>query len=557
MTLATAQAQNPLAIPPRVSGTNFTLTLRNDTTRFFPGPVTNTMGANGNILGPTLVFQKGDSVTISVVNQLGEPTTMHWHGLHVPAEHDGGPHTVINANTTWTPSFMVKNNAGTYWYHPHLHQNTDKHVSKGIAGLIIVKDSHEASLNLPRTYGVDDFPLVIQTKDFDANNQIVYHTNSDDVLMVNATINPELTVPAQVVRFRVLNGSSQRVFNLGLTNNKPFHMIASDGGLLTAPLQLTRLRLAPGERAELLIDFGGMDSQSVYLKSYASELPNGIYGAANPGRMPMMTLNGYSPNPLNGNDFNILKFNVTAPTANAVTTIPTTLTTITPLSASSANITRTLSFTPATMGPNQLNGNFLINGATFDMNVINYTIPLGNVEIWQLTNQSGIAHPFHIHDVQFFVLSRNNATPPATEQGYKDVVLVEPMETVKVITKFEDYTNSTVPYMYHCHMLTHEDSGMMGQFVVVAPTAIGNEGAPATRVEIYPNPTSSAAYVQVPADVKVRGIAVYDMVGQEIQATVMPQGGQKFRISGLPSGRHYQVRILTDRGPVVRALAVH
>ena len=124
--------------------------------------------------------------------------------------------------------------------------------------MIIVKDNAEAALSLPRTYGVDDFPLVMQTKDFDANNQIVVHSNSDDVVMINATIDPFLNVPSQVIRCRVLNGSSQRAFNIGLSNNQSFHQIASDGGLLSTPVQLTRLLLAPGERAEILIDFSGM-----------------------------------------------------------------------------------------------------------------------------------------------------------------------------------------------------------------------------------------------------------------------------------------------------------
>ena len=260
------------------------------------------------------------------------------------------------------------------------------------------------------------------TKDFDNNNEIVIHSNSDDVVMVNATVNPFLQVPAQVIRYRVLNGSSQRVFNIGLSNNQAFYQIASDGGLLSAPFQTTRMLLAPGERAEILIDYSGMSGQTIYLKSFSSELPNGIYGATSPGMNAGMIMTGYNPNPLNGSDYNILQFDVVQQTGAPITTIPSTLATITPIPAGNANITRSLLFTPVTMGPNQLNGNFYINNSSFNMGIINYTIPLDNTEIWQLTNQSAISHPFHIHDVQFYILTRNGVAPPINEQGRKDIV---------------------------------------------------------------------------------------------------------------------------------------
>lgn len=502
-------AQNALNIPTVLSGTNINLTLQNDTTSFLGGQMTTTMGANGNILGPTLVLNQGDFVNFSVTNQLVDTTTIHWHGLHVSPDNDGGPHTTIPPNTTWTPNFTIMDKAATYWYHPHLHHFTDKHVSKGIAGMIIVKDSIEAALNLPRRYGVDDFPLIIQTKDFDANNQIVVHSNSDDVVMVNATIDPFLNVPAQVVRYRILNGSSQRSFYLGLSNNQTFYQIASDGGLLSTPVQLTRLLISPGERAEILIDYSNMNGQAVYLKSYASQLPNGIYGATNPGMGAGMTLNGYNPNPLNGADFNILRFNVGAQTTTPVTSIPTNLTTVSPLSQSSANTTRTLTFSPVSMGPNQLNGNFLINGVSMDLNVINYTIPLNNTEIWQLTNQSAISHPFHIHDVQFYILTRNGVTPPVNEQGRKDVVLVKPQETVRFIAKFEDFSNIAVPYMYHCHLLTHEDGGMMGQFVVSNPLSVSDNYIDENKISVYPKPSDGDITIRVtkiPINVIVRDV---------------------------------------------------
>ncbi len=531
------RTQNALFIPDTLSGTNINLTLQEGTKAFYPGTLTNTMGANGNILGPTILLNQGNTVQFSVNNQLMDTTTIHWHGLHVAPENDGGPHTIILPNTTWSPSFTILDKAATYWYHPHLHHKTDHHVSKGIAGMIIVRDADEAALNLPRTYGIDDIPLVLQTKDFDANNQIVVHSNSDDVVMVNATLNPFKEVPAQMVRLRLLNGSSQRAFNVGLSNNMSFHQIASDGGLLSAPVQLTRLILAPGERAEIVVNFTGLTGQNIQLRSFAAEFPNGIYGATNPGMGAGLTMNGYNPNPLNGTNFNLLQFNVVAPTANPVTSIPNSLVNVPVLSAASANITRALTFTPVTMGNNQLNGEFLINNTTFNMMTINYSIPINNIEIWELTNQSAIAHPFHIHDVQFNVLTRNGVAPPLNEQGRKDVVLVRPQEVVRFIAKFETFSNPHVPYMYHCHMLTHEDGGMMGQFIVYNPLSLSEKNLDNHFFQVFPNPSRGSytiEYSETPSK-----ITITDALGRvlwEESETIQKDGTS---VKELPAGIHF------------------
>ena len=546
-------SQNQLLIPPTLSGTDISLTLQQGTHSFFSGTTTQTMGANGDILGPTLMLNQGDFVNFSIKNEIGETTTIHWHGMHVSAVNDGGPHTTILAGETWTPSFTVMDKASVFWYHPHLHAHTNEHVSKGIAGLIIVKDDEEAALDLPRDYGVDDFPLVIQTKDFDADNQIVVPSNSDDVAMVNATIDPVLQVPAQVVRFRTLNGSSMRTFNLGLSSNADFYQIGSDGGLLKEPYQTKRVRISQGERAELLIDFSGMEGQTVYLMSYASELQNGIYGAANAGMMPMLTLNGYKPNPLNGADFNLLKFEVGSATANPVTSIPTTLVDVVPYNENDANTTRKLTFTPEQGGPNHLNGKFLINGKSFDMDVIDYVIPLNNTEIWEIRNQSGISHPFHIHDVQFNILSRNGATPPVNEQGWKDVVLIRPMETIRFITKFEDFADDSVPYMYHCHLLIHEDEGMMGQFKVSSALGVGE--AYEAGFDIYPNPSSGSVNVISSLGDSIENVKIISQLGQVLIPDNIEYNGSEVSVDGLPKGMLF-IKITVGNQIVVKKILV-
>jgi FtsP/CotA-like multicopper oxidase with cupredoxin domain len=534
---STSFSQNQLAIPSTIETANINLTLQEGVTQFYSGVNTNTMGANGALLGPTLIMSQGDNVNITVDNQLSDTTTIHWHGMHVAPENDGGPHSIILPGNTWNPQFTVLDKAGLNWYHPHLHMRTDEHVSKGIAGLIIVRDTEEAGLNLPSTYGVDEFPIVMQTKGFDAAGQILVHTDMDTSVMVNGTVDAYTDLPAQVVRLRVLNGSSQRVMEFGFSDNRSFSLIGTDGGLLTAPLSMTRYRIAPGQRADILLDLSTSLGQNFQLMSFASELPNAIYGASQPGMGPGATgsLPDYTSNALNGNDYQLLDINVAAQTASPVLTIPASLAVFTPIAESTANITRDLTFTSA--GPmGDLNGPFLINGSGFDMGVINYTIPLDNIEIWSLTNSTPIAHPFHIHDVQFFILDINGTPPPPELQGYNDVVLVPAgMGNVRFIAQFNDHANDTIPYMYHCHMLTHEDMGMMGQFIVSDPNASVSENH-LNDFSIYPNPIFDE---DVNIDFNQTGdhtVAIYDVMGSLIEESITSLDNYTIDLSGLDSG---------------------
>jgi bilirubin oxidase len=237
-----------------------------------------------------------------------------------------------------------------------------------------------------------------------------------------------------------------------------FHLIGTDGGLLPAPVTLTRLPLSPGARAEILVDFTGLTiGQTVHLMSYASEFSDtnldgdsdGHYGAKFPGVSTTLILDGYNPNTMNGTDFNILQMDVIAQTASPVTTIPASLIPATPYLEANSDEARTFTFTPITSGTEQLNGDFRINGVTMDMNVINVTVPLNNTEIWSLTNYSSIAHPFHMHDVQFYILDIDGNPPPAHLQGRKDTFTIPVGSTARIITKFEDFADDTIPYMYH------------------------------------------------------------------------------------------------------------
>jgi len=453
-----------LAIPPLLDGTEQSLSLGLSTHEFKEGVATPTYGYNGSYLGPTLIWDFGDDQQMHVTNGLSETTTTHWHGAHVAPDDDGGPHTTFEPGATWSPAFEIQNRAATMWYHPHPHGQTTAQVNFGASGMIIVRDDEEAALALPRSYGTDDIPLIIQDRTFEADGSFNI-TPLGEQMVVNGVLEPWVSLPAQVVRLRALNGSNQRTYMLGVSDNRSMQLIGTDLGLLEAPVAATRLQLAPGERLEILLDLGADEGGTLSLMSYSSELEMSISGAGAPGGGggpggP----GGAGANKLNGADFQILEIRVGAATTDPITTIPSSLVSLSRWTEGEATVTRRMVLDGG------LQGNpFTINGLEMDLNFVNETVTLGNVEIWELENTTMLAHPFHIHDVHFFILDRNGVATAATEDGPKDVVLVKRNETVRFITQFLDHADPVVPYMYHCHILPHEDDGMMGQFLVVAP----------------------------------------------------------------------------------------
>lgn len=517
-----ANAQNPLIIPPALTGTSFNLNVQSGTQTFYTGINTPTYGINGPWMSPTIIVNKGDSITLNVVNGLNVKTTMHWHGLHVAPENDGGPHQIILPSTSWTPSFKIRNQAGTFWYHPHGAGQTDPQVSKGLAGLFIIHDADELALNIPQTYGVDDIPIIVQSKEFDILKQIAIAGEMDTALFVNGTLNPYFNAPEQVIRFRLLNGSSLRTYNFGFSNNQTFYQIATEGGIIDSSLPLTRLRLSPGERAEILVNFTGMLGQTIYLKSFASELEKGIYGADTVG-YGIDTIAEYHDNFLNGVDFDLLKITVVSQTPGAINTIPVNLIPYTPNNVANATNSRrivmdTIRLLPADV-PNRAEGPFGMNDKTFDMDSINEVVFLNTTEIWTLVNKTLVAHPFHIHDIQFNIIEKSGLPPPASETGWKDVVLVMPNDSVKFITKFDDFTNDTVPYMFHCHLLHHEDDGMMGSFVVIDSAWAVNiqEIAESNNFDVYPNPSSNIWHINSITYKPITGYSLYTISGEMIE----------------------------------------
>ena len=284
------------------------------------------------------------------------------------------------------------------------------------------------------------------------------------------------------------------------------------------PNALTRLLIAPGERSEILVNLSGMNGQTIDLMSYGSEMPDGIFGSPSVGS-GADTMDMYMDNFLNGADFNLVEFTIGAQTGSPVTTIPSTLVPYVPFDVADVDVNRTLVFDTITLVPgdipNRAEGPFGINNTTFNMDSINITIPLNSTEIWTLKNNTLIAHPFHIHDIQFNVIEKNGTTPPVTEQGWKDVVLVMPEDSVKFITKFTTFTDEMVPYMYHCHLLHHEDDGMMGSFLVYDPFAGINENETAS-FEVFPNPSTNEWIITKKWDNEDFRLELTDAQGKEI-----------------------------------------
>ncbi|MEY4937885.1 MAG: hypothetical protein RIS64_4244, partial [Bacteroidota bacterium] len=264
-------------------------------------------------------------------------------------------------------------------------------------------------------------------------------------------------------------------------------------------------------------------------------------------------------NPLNGANFKLLRFNVGARTANPILQIPNTLVTVTPFTVSQAMESRTLTFSGTS--PMQMDGIFFINNKVFDMNRIDYRVPLNNVEIWTLQSTTPMAaHPFHLHGNTFYILDRNGVPPPAHERGRKDVVLVLPQERVRVITKYEDFASAT-PYMFHCHILMHEDDGMMGQFVVGNLSGIHDHNpALADLVRVYPNPSDGKALTIDMTDKTnpILGVKIFNSIGQLIdnQLIDVPNTFITFQNLALPNGQ-YLLNIATQNGHLTKKITIN
>jgi len=440
-----------LASPPllgaRASGGVLALAVQRGQTEFWPGVASPTFGYNGAYLGPTLRLHSGDDVRMEITNRLAEETTVHWHGLLVPSAVDGGPHNAIAPAARWRPLLPVRQAATTAWYHAHPHMRTAAQVYAGLAGLLLVTDPQEQALGLPSRYGVDDLPLVLQDKAFDRerrlvaprNHMVAMHGLHGNVLLVNGAPQPVAKVPAGLVRLRLLNAGNARLLDIAFEDGRSFHWIATEGGLLRAPVALRRLSLAAGQRAEVLVDFAdGAPAPMV------SVLPG------QRGSLPVM------------------RFEPEGRAAPAA--LPARLAQWEGRSPAQAARRRRLVLNSGGMGMGMggmagLQALHAIDGKPFAMDRIDQRVRLGDLEVWEVTADGMVMpHPFHIHGVHFEVLRRGGQSPVEEDQGRRDTVIVD--ETVELLVHFTQPASAAAPFMYHCHILEHEDMGMMGQFTV-------------------------------------------------------------------------------------------
>jgi bilirubin oxidase len=402
-----------------------------------PGVTTDVFAYNGQIPGPTLDVNEGDSVIIHFQNKLSEPTTVHWHGLHIPAEQDGSPFNPLAPGEKHDYVFVIKHGtAGTYWYHPHPDMRSGYQVAKGLYGGIIIRAADDPlPKSLPEKLivlgdnrflpdGSLDFPELRSPQGIvDENNG-----REGPVIFVNGQVTPTITIrPGEVQRWRVVNASASRIYRLALQGHTLLQ-IGTDGGLFEKPDEVNEILLANSERVEFLV--------------------RGTGKAGSVAMLQTLPYDRYSPQtrPADWNhprDLLTLKYSTETPLRPMA--IPAKLRTIPVLDTMKATAHRVISFSQG-----------LINGKTMDMSRVDVTAPLSATEIWEVENLVGMDHPFHLHGFQFQVLDRNGK--PEKDRRWKDTVNVPKHETVRFVVKYNDYPGL---WMFHCHILDHEDHGMM------------------------------------------------------------------------------------------------
>ncbi len=472
---------------------------------------TRTWGYNGSLLGPTLSLHRGQTVTMEVHNALRESTAVHWHGLEIPGVSDGGPQAIIEAGDLWTTELRIDQRATTCWYHPHPHGKTGRHVAMGLTGLLLIEDDESATLPLPHTWGVDDIPVILQDKRLTRSDQIDYTMDIvnatvgwfGDMLLTNGTRYPEHAAPRGWLRLRLLNGCNARTLRLACSDNRPMYVIAGDGGFLAEPVKVIELTLYVGERFEIMIDVSDgnpVDLMTLPVKQMGMTLP--------PFDEPLPALR-ITPSQQSGHK-QLPDVLIPMPAMPAISDLP-----VRKLQlsmdprldmqgmhelmqrygekamagmsmeghkmpdmkqkdsagggmhhgghGSHGSHGETMPQTPQSF--DLWSGN-LINGKAFTMNTVAFDVKQGQYERWLISGVGdSMLHPFHIHGTQFRILKENGAEPALHRRGLKDTVFVEGKES-EVLVRFTHPAPAERMYMAHCHLLEHEDTGMMLSFTV-------------------------------------------------------------------------------------------
>ncbi|MHA7294364.1 multicopper oxidase family protein [Arthrobacter sp. HLT1-21] len=437
------------------SGDVYAITMGAGTAEILPGVSTPIWGYNGQYPGPLLRTRKGRQMVVHQTNNLLVPTSIHTHGAYVDGDSDGHPSDTIAPGATKTYTLGNNQNARTQWYHDHAEHISASNAYRGLAGFYLIDDALDDALPLPK--GNYDVPIVVQDRRFNANGTLWYPANATvaatdagfegDVLVANGKAQPFAPVAARRYRFRFLNGSNARPYLLRLSNGQSFQLIATEGGLLEAPVTLTELPIWPAERYEVVIDFGRVPvGTSVYLD------------------------NGYG----SGSVSRILRFDVVRAETDP-SSVPAVLRPAAD-QADATHIATTAAASVLTRGwrfGKSWDGLYTINDKIYDKNRIDALPKTGDTEIWEFDNGWGWSHPVHMHLVNFKILDRNGQPPKAHERGWKDTVILNPRDKVRVLVKWPAVPIGPTPgafltrYAYHCHNLEHEDHDMMAQIRVV------------------------------------------------------------------------------------------
>ncbi|WP_105901658.1 multicopper oxidase CueO [Vibrio gangliei] len=510
--------QTPLPIPELIDTSKglTQLTIQSGKSQFLPNKSTSTCGINGAFLGPVLKVRSGQDTQIKVTNTLDEAMTLHWHGLEIPGNLDGGPHQLIQPTDSWTLTLPIRQPAATCWFHPHQHPKTAEYVIKGIAGMMLIEDDITDGLHLPSDWGHDQIPLVIQDRRFKDDGEFDYDLldivnvsmgYAGNQVLVNGAIYPKATVNTGWVRFHVLNGSNARTYRLTASDEREFYVVASDAGLLDKPVKMSQIDITSGERYDILVKL--QDNQTFDWVTLPVKQMGMMHAPFN-RPFPLVTIES---NNQQGNG-----------------TLPSTLATLPPVNASVAKIKREVilgmpeeldrqamqvmmarqssaSNTSMSSMAKRMemkgshakhnthsmdmqdmdHGSMMaadtdhsftreellhintINGRPFDMQRIDFEAKQHQFEHWVISQgKDHMLHPFHIHGCRFRVLSIDGKTPPAHLSGWKDTISVFPMGQTELLVQFNHLANKDYPYMAHCHILEHEDTGMMMQFAVSA-----------------------------------------------------------------------------------------
>lgn len=390
-----------------------------------PAPV-RTYG--GQFVGPTIRARTGRPVRMTFTNELDVPSNVHLHGGHVPASSDGHPLETIAPGQSRSYDYPNSQQGATLWYHDHAHHLEAENVYYGLHGFYIIEDDAERELGLPS--GEYDVPIMLRDAHLDENGALLFpgHPKDRTTILANGVVTPRFPVAARKYRFRLLNSANDRIFRLTM-GGAELTQIASDGGLLPAPVRRTEIVLGSAERTDVVIDFSRHPVGSHLV----------LYDVSGP----------------------VLRFDVTRKAVDR-SRVPPRLRPLPALPA--AGVERDIVFKFDVSGSVPVG---LMNGVPYDPNRVDFQVRRGTTEIWRIRNDDvelAAPHTFHMHLEQFRVLDRDGAPPPPDDLGRKDTVFVGPGETVRIQVTFTEYLGK---YVYHCHYLEHSALGMMAQLEIV------------------------------------------------------------------------------------------